>query len=356
MKRHGNLWKDITKYSNIQLAHKLAKRGKGFYSEVKMVDRNQKRLLKKLQKSLLDKTFSTSAYTTFKVYRPKEREIFKLPYYPDRIVQHALLNVIAPIWVSIFIYDVYSAIPDKGIHRAIDRLKWFLKDKKNTQYCLQFDIAKFYPSVAHKVLKELIRRKIKCSNTLWLLDNIIDSPPGDKGIPIGNYTSQYFANIYLNWFDHFLKQKLRLKHYIRYADDGIILSSSKAKLHSILNKISSHLKSLKLELNPKTQIYPVDKRGIDFLGYRTFRDYILLRKKSVKKLKSKIRLIKSNHRKLSSQHIVSSIMSYVGWIQHCDGYNLLKKFIFEDETLMKLLDKSSSQLGFENPLRRKYAI
>lgn len=357
MKRHGNLFERIIKYENIQLAHKLAKRGKAHYSDVRMVESNPDKYLKQIQQSLVEKTFKTSDYENFKVLVPKEREISKLPYYPDRIVQHAIMNVLRPIWDPIFIYDVYSAIPGKGIHRAILRLKNFLKDEEYTRYCLQFDISKFYPSVDHDILLELIKRKIKCRDTLWLLNDIAYSPPSGKGIPIGNFTSQYFANIYLNWFDHYLKEKLRILYYIRYADDGILLASDKRKLQDIQEAIECYLSNhLKLGLNPKTQIYPVDKRGIDFLGYRTFRNYTLLRKESVRRFKRKLKIIKKHWARTSPQHTISSIMSHVGWLKHCNGYNLIRTFILEDANMMEIMDESANQLNIENPLRKQYSM
>ena len=357
MKRHSNLFESIIKYENIQFAHKQAKRGKPHYSGVRMVESNPDKYLKQIQKSLIEKTFSTSDYKIFKVSVPKEREIAKLPYYPDRIVQHAIMNILRPIWDPIFIYDVYSAIPRKGIHRAITSLKDFLKDEENTKYCLQFDISKFYPSVDHDILLELIKRKIKCRDTLWLLSDIIYSLPNNKGIPIGNFTSQYFANIYLNWFDHYLKENLRIPYYIRYSDDGIILANDKQRLQGIQEAIECYLaNNLKLSLNLKTQIYPIDKRGIDFLGYRTFRNYSLLRKESARRFKRKLKTIKKKWNRIPPKHIVSSVMSYAGWIKHCNGYNLIRTHVLEDCQVMEIMDKSSNLLDIENPLRKQYSM
>src|SRR6056297_1327883 len=357
MKRHGDLWEDIVDFENIKLAHKNAKRGKGDYRGVRKVESNREYWLKKVQEMLVNKDFATSDYYVFKVYEPKEREIFKLPYYPDRIVHHAILNVLKPIWNKIFIYDVYSSIEGKGIHKAVDRLSKFLRNEQATQYCLQFDISKFYPSVDHKIMLERLKHKVKDPDLLWLLEDIEQSPNGDKGIPIGNYTSQYFANIYLNKFDHWIKHDLGIDYYGRYADDGVILSGSKKKLHAIKDAISRYLQSnLKLSLNPKTQVFPVDDRGIDFLGYRTFRNYRLLRKRSAKKFKRKLRTIKNYFWKIPAHHIVSSIMSFVGWIQHCDGYNLIRSYILEDEDLISLMDQASDKMGIENPIRDKYEV
>lgn len=357
MKRHGNLFEKIVNLGNLRLAHKKARRGKGDYEEVQEFEKDKEARLVELQQMLKNRTFTTSSYQNFLVYEPKTRVISKLPYFPDRIVQHAIMNIIQPIWDKIFIYDVYSAIPGKGIHRAIKRLRKFLRNKEETRYCLQFDIKKFYPSVNHDILMGLIKRKIKCPGALRLLDDIVHSPKGNKGIPIGNYTSQYFANICLNWFDHWLKQTLQTKRYLRYADDGVVLGPTKKKLHAIRKAIEIYLaKNLKLSLNSKTQVYPVDDRGIDFLGYRTFRDYVLLRKRSVKKFKRKLKLIKKHWEELPSQHIISSIMSFVGWVKHCDGYNLLKSHLLTDGRLVKIMDRSAQVLGISNPLRDKYEV
>lgn len=353
MKRHGKLFKDIVKLENIYKAHKNAKKGKSHYKEVQMVEDDLAKYLTDIKFDLENGLFSTSDYVVFKIHEPKEREIFKLPYFPDRIVHHAIMNILQPIWDEIFIYDVYSAIPGKGIHSAMDRLDEFLKDKKGTKYCLQFDISKFYPSVNHDILMKLIQKKIKCSKTLGVIEDIVRSPHGSRGIPIGNYTSQYFANIYLNWFDHFIKQELGMNYYIRYADDGIIFSDSKEELHDVWSKMGEYLnKKLKLELNPKTQIFPVDSdRGIDFLGYRTFRSYRLLRKRSAKKFKRKIKKIKRRYIVMEDQHIISSIMSYVGWIKHCDGFNLLQEYIYKDEKLRSIIKQASERMDINNPLK-----
>ena len=356
MKRHGNLYGQITTYGNLLLAHLNARRGKTGTREVQVVDKDPKRYLRQIQALLLSKCFTTSPYEHFLIHEPKKREISKLPYFPDRIVQHAVMNVIGPLWDRVFIPDVYSAIPGRGIHAGLKRLKGFLRNQRDTRYCLQFDIAKFYPSVDHDILMNLIERKIKCPDTLWLLENIVRSPETGKGIPIGNYLSQYFANIYLDRFDHWLKETLKTKYYIRYADDGVILDASKIQLNALHKAIARYFaKNLHLSLNPKTQIYPVGVRGIDFLGYRTFRDYTLLRKRSVRAFKSKIATIKKHWPDLPPQHVVSTIMARVGWIRHCNGHNLTQKYLLNDREVMIITDEASASLGFENPLM-KYAI
>lgn len=337
------------------MAHHNARRGKSHYTAVQQIDADEETYLQKLQKSLIDKTFTTSEYQTRVIHEPKRRLIYILPYYPDRIVQHAVMNVLRPIWDKVFIHDTYAGIQGKGIHAAIYRLDGFLRDKENTRYCLQFDIKSYYPSVDHRILMALIRRKIKCSDTLWLLRDVVQSIEGDKGIPIGNYLSQYFANIYLSRFDHWLKEDKQCKYYIRYNDDGVILHSNKDSLHDLWADIGGYLETeLRLKLNPKTQIYPVNKRGIDFLGYRTFRGYRLLRKRSATKFKRKTQEITEFHNEMDPQHIVSSIMSYVGWLQHGNCYNLLSKYVLHNARLMGIIEGACDELGFGNPLRDKY--
>jgi len=355
MKRYGDLYKWITHPVNLFIAHTRARRGKAHYAEVQAVDEGLCLHLAQLQRMLIDRTFTTSRYKIKQVHEPKERTIYVLPYYPDRIVHHAVMQITQPIWDRVFIYDVYSAIPGRGIHRAIRRLDQFLEDERNTRYCLQFDIRKFYPSVRHDTLLDLIRRKIKCEDTLWLLENIVHSPGGDRNIPIGNYLSQYFANIYLNWFDHWLKEDKHVMYYIRYGDDGVILDYNKQFLHELLEEIREYLwDKLGLALNPKTQIYPVDARGIDFLGYRTYRDFRLLRTRSARRFKAKMRAIREGHDRMGAHHVVSAVMSYVGWLQHGDCYNLLREHVLGDAEMMAVLDEACGQLEIANPLLKKY--
>lgn len=343
----------IVDAANIELAHHNARKGKRHYRAVQMVDRDLDKYLGKIREMLVNQTFTTSQYRYKTIYDSgKIRDISRLPYYPDRIVQHAVMNVIQPLWDKVFIYDCYSAVPGKGIHLGLRRLRSFLRDKENTLYCLKFDIRKYYPSINHNILLEQLTRKIKCPDTLWLLEDVIRSPGGDTGIPIGNYLSQYFANIYLNWFDHWLKEDQRCRYYLRYCDDGVILDASKPRLRTLLKEITDYLTELKLKLNPKTQIFPVDTRGVDFLGYRSFRNYTLLRRYSAKRLKHKVKNLEKHVGELEPQSVVSSVMSYIGWIKHCDGHHFLSRYITRNQAVMKAMDKASISLNIRNPLWR----
>jgi len=352
MKRAGDLFTKIVDYDNLCLAHLNARKGKRHYVAVKEVDGDIGFYIRELQSMLLSKRFTTSKYKIFKIYKPKERTIYKLPYFSDRIVHHAAMQILQPIWDNTFIYDSYAATPGKGIHAGYYRLRDFLRDKENTKYCLKMDIQKFYPSINHTILLNEVRRKIKCKDTLWLLENVIRSVDGNKGVPIGNYLSQYLSNLYLNRFDHWIKEKLKCKYYIRYCDDSVILHKDKAFLKDRLDDIDEYLWfNLKLTLNRKTQIFPVESRGIDFLGYRTYPKYSLLRKSSARNFKQKIKHIENDWKKLRPTHVLSSIMSYMGWLMHCNSHNLLKRHILDNQPVLKIFSRAAHRIGLKrNPM------
>lgn len=331
MKRYGNLYEKVYDMDNLKKAHQKAKVGKGWYKEVKMVDENPDYYLEKLQKMLMDKTYQTSEYETFiKLDSGKEREIFKLPYFPDRICQWAIMLVIEPFLIKHFTADTYSAIPGRGTHLCLSRMKEAIKkDPQGTRYCLKLDVSKYYPSINHDILKQKYRRKFKDPDLLWLLDEIIDSTEGNKGIPIGNYLSQYSGNFYLSQFDHWIKEVKQVKYYYRYMDDIVILGDNKADLHKIHSEISVFLKKeLDLKVKDNWQVFPTFVRGVDFIGYRTFEDFVLLRKSIAKEYKRKMTRIlrKVETGQLMSEHDWASFNSYKGWLKHCDSYRLYQKY------------------------------
>ncbi|ASK32697.1 reverse transcriptase [Chryseobacterium sp. T16E-39] len=315
MKRAGSLFQKITSLENLILADGKAQKGKSKQYGVIAHNKNKERNIASLNDILISKTYKTSNYSVFKVYEPKEREVYKLPYFPDRICHHAIMNILEPIFLNVFTADSYSCIKGKGIHAASFNLRKALKNEEETTFCLKLDIKKFYPNVDHDILKSLLRRKFKDQDLLWLLDEIIDSSPG---LPIGNYLSQYFANFYLTYFDHWIKERLKAKYYFRYADDIVILNRDKEVLHRILYLIKSYFEiNLKLQVKENWQVFPVKVRGIDFVGYKHFHSHTLLRK-SIKKRFA--RMLKTNPKS-------ESIASYKGWTKHCNSKNLLKKLI-----------------------------
>lgn len=317
MKRINNLYERIYSIENLQMADTIARKGKAKQPGVIAHDNNREANIQQLHEMLKNKTYQTSAYTTFTIHEPKERIIFRLPYFPDRILHHAVMNVLEPLFVSTFTADTYSCIKGKGIHAAAKALKRALNDVENTRYCLKLDVKKFYPNVDHDTLKKLLRRKIKDNDLLWLLDEIIDST---SGLPIGNYLSQYFANFYLTYFDHWMKEEKRVRYYFRYADDLVILAGNKPYLHQLLADIRAYLQdNLKLTVKGNHQVFPVEKRGIDFVGYVFYHTHTLLRKG-----------IKQNFaRMLKKNSNAKSIASYKGWAKHCNSKNLMKKLLHE---------------------------
>lgn len=325
MKRLGNVYHKIWDIENLRLAHINARKGKSHYKEVKMVNENVDYYLYKIQEQLKNKTYKTSKYVHSIINdKGKERVISKLPYYPDRIVHWAIMLQIENTFIKNFIEDTYASLPNRGTHKVIKKIDRALKDKEKTKYTLKLDIKKFFPNIDKEILKSLLRKKFKDKDLLWLLDEIIDS--SEKGLPIGNYISQYLSNFYLSYFDHWVKENLRIKHYYRYMDDIIILESDKFTLRLYKLHIDHYLKTkLKLKIKPNWQIFPTFVRGIDFLGYRLFGDYILLRKKISNSIKKKINRIKKDGVKTND---LNSIMSYMGWLEHCNAFNFSKKYMF----------------------------
>jgi len=349
MKRYGNLYEQVYDIENIRLAHKNARRGKRHYSEVKMIDANPDKYFNQIYKMLKEKTFKNSKYTVInrKTDNGKVREIYKLPYFPDRIIHHCIMQIIEPIWFKTMIRDTYSAIKGKGLHDGVKRIKKALLDKENTQYCLKFDVKKYYPSIDNDILKTIIRKKIKDKNLLWLLDEIINST---KGIPIGNYLSQYFGNLYLSGYDHWMKEIQKCKYYFRYCDDIVILLKSKQELHKLIKETKKYYDSnLNLKIKENWQIFPVSTRGIDFLGYRFFHDYTLLRNSIKIKFIKKIKRIESNWQRMTHSQIVNCIMSYWGWMKHANCKNLLNKYV--DDNIFWIVKCACKKEGIDNPLQ-----
>lgn len=350
MKRYGNLYEQICSIDNLRKAHQNARKGKGWYEEVKAVDADTEGYLNRLQEMLVNHTYKTSAYEKFiKRENGKEREIFKLPYFPDRICQWAILQVIEPYLLRNFTKNTYSAIPNRGIHAALHDVKEAMqKDVPNCQYCLKLDVRKYYPSINHDILKAKFRRLFKDAELLWLLDEIIDSIctakiedmrdiwlldediDSETGIPIGNYLSQYCGNFYLSSFDHWLKEVKRVKYEFRYMDDIVIFGSSKEELHTLRKEIAEYFRSeLKLTIKGNWQVFPSYVRGVDFVGYRMFLNYTLLRKSSCIKFKRKMVGIreKTENGQLMNYSEWCSVNSYKGWLKHCDSYRLQQKYL-----------------------------
>lgn len=327
MKRIGNLYDKVCSLDNLRLAYEKARKGKSAQYGVRLFEKDVDGNINRIHSELAQGTYRTSPYSVFKIYEPKEREISRLPFC-DRVVHHAIMNVMEPIWTNIFIRHTYSCIKGRGIHDVLKHLKRDLKDIENTRYCLKIDIRKFYPSIDHGILKSIIRKKIKDYRLLKLLDEIIESAPG---VPIGNYLSQFFANLYLSYFDHWLKEVHRVKYYYRYADDIVVLSGNKPYLHGLLVEINHYLVTiLNLHLKDNYQVFPVAARGIDFVGYKFYHTHIHMRKSIKKRLCKKASRL--NKKDLTEKEYRMQIAPWLGWAKHCDSRHLLKT-VLRDEAV-----------------------
>lgn len=322
MKRHGNLWKRITSVETLKNAHTIAKRGKGHYASVKEVEKDVEGHLLRLRDALLNKTFTTGQYVVEdRMEGGKMRRIYKLPYYPDRIVQHALMSVVGPIFRRSLIRDTFQSLPHRGTSDARRRVQKMMKSDPQA-YALKMDIRKYYPNVDNGKLKEVIRRKIKCSDTLWLMDNIINSM---EGLPIGNLTSQYFGNIFLYPFDWWVKQELGAKHYYRYCDDLVIFSDDKVTLRKWQKDIESYLNDLGLDLKPDWQIVDIAKQGVDFVGYVFKKDSTRLRPSIAKRFKA--HAAKGAKKENLPEDTIKGLVAYKGWIMRCNAKRLWRAHV-----------------------------
>lgn len=321
MKRFGNLYERVCSLDNLREAFYCASIGKRNREDVLEYAISLDDNLLELQHELLTFTYRTSEYHVFTLYEPKERLIFKLPF-RDRVVHWAIMLVIEPIWTKNFTRDTYACVKGRGIHPLLHKLRADLEaDPVGTSYCLKMDVRKFYPTIDHAILKDVVRKKIKDPKLLWLLDEIIDST--ETGVPIGNYLSQFFANLYLSEMDHILKEEYGVNYYYRYADDIVLLADTKDKLHGWLIAINHYLnESRKLSLKGNFQVYPVESRGIDFVGYVSYHTHALARKKNKKGLCRKVASLRK--RNIPDDEIRLRVASEIGFMSHCDSNNLLK--------------------------------
>lgn len=326
MKRYGNLFEKLCSFKNLLIAVKKAQKGKRFKDSTAEFNLNLERELLKLQGELQDKTYHIGRYKQFYIYDPKQRLISALPY-RDRVVQHALYNIIEPIFDKSFIYDSYACRKNKGSLKAVIRFTQFCRKNK---YVLKCDVKSYFASINHEVLLKLILKKIKDPEVLWLIGLIINSTPS-PGIPIGNLASQIFANLYLNELDHYLKEKIECRFYIRYMDDLVIFDNDKHKLRQIKKVIREYLGMLKLEMHEnKSQIYPA-RKGVNFLGYKIYPSHRLVLSQNIIRLKRRIKRYFDflGEGLIVSDKIICSMQSWLGYATHADSYNLRRRLLRE---------------------------
>ena len=304
MKTHKNVYQKLCSSENIYLAYLKARKGKSKKLSIIEFDKDLEKNLELLRKELIEMTYKPKSLKKFIVRDPKTRTIHASAF-RDRIIHHAIVNILEPIFEKIFIHDSFAIRKNKGTHPAIKRFDYFKRKVsqnglllKATQsdggaynsnsiqgYCLKADIKHYFDNVDHEILISIIKKKIQDGKFMWLIRIILnnfESKIKGKGMPLGNYTSQFFANVYLNELDQFVKNKLKAKYYIRYVDDFIILHRSKKRLEYFKKEIVEYLKTLKLNIHPdKSQIIPL-KNGVTFLGYRIFYHHKLLRKRNIR--------------------------------------------------------------------------
>lgn len=324
-------------YSNlISIEHLLQaweefKVGKRNKSDVQLFERNLENNLFSLQRALKEKTYQHASYTAFNIYDPKFRHIHKA-IVRDRIVHHGVVSLIEPLFDKTFIYDSYSCRDNKGTHKAVTRLAIFIRkvSKNYTRNCfvLKLDIKKFFASVDQAILFECIKKRVDDQNLLCLIKNILGSFSNDTGIPIGNLTSQIFANVYLNELDQFVKHNLKEKYYIRYCDDFTIVSPTREYLENLIPQIETFLnEKLKLSLHEGKIIIKKYTQGVDFLGYVILPHVVLLRTKTrrriFKKLREKIDNLQTGI--VSEESFNQSLQSYLGYLGHANSFKLTQK-------------------------------
>jgi len=323
MKRHGNLWPELIDFDNLLLAARNAQRGKRYRDNVLAFNAHLARNLTQLQTELDTRTYVPGGYRTFEIRDPKPRQISAAPY-RDRVVHHALCNVIQWRIERSFIHHTYANRLGYGTHRA---LKHFTQLARGHRYILQCDIRKYFPSIDRTLLKAKLRRHLKCEQTLWLADTIIDASAGDRGLPIGNLTSQFFANLYLSSLDHLIKDRLKVRAYLRYVDDFALFANDRDRLLEDRDAIAVHLATLNLQLHPiKTQLFET-RHGANFVGFRVLSDRIRVRTDNLQRSRHRLRQLQHDYRlgRVTLPAIAQRLQSWEAHLKHGDTHRLRQR-------------------------------
>ncbi len=346
MKTYADLYPRLCSFENLYHAYRAARKGKRGHPSAAAFEREQERELLQLQRELLAETYRPGPYHSFYIHEPKRRLISAAPF-RDRVVHHALINVIEPIWERRFIFDSYANRVGKGTHRALDRCQQFAR---RYPYALQCDLKQFFPSIDHRLLRATLARPITDESALRLCDKIIASGvgvlseeyamvwfPGDdlfaferpRGLPIGNLTSQFWANVYLNPFDHFVKRELKCPAYLRYVDDFVLFSDDKAQLADWRAALIENLAGLRLGLHAnRAQAFPV-RAGLPFLGFQVYPDRRRLkRRKGVafqRRFRQWVQRLARGELELAQLH--ASVQGWVNHVRYGDTYGLRRALL-----------------------------
>ncbi|MDP3974112.1 MAG: reverse transcriptase domain-containing protein [Candidatus Daviesbacteria bacterium] len=325
------LYSQLISIEHLLQAWEEFKVGKRNKSDVQNFERNLENSLFSLHRDLKERVYQHASYTAFNIYDPKFRHIHKARV-RDRIVHHAVVSLIEPLFDKTFIYDSYSCRDNKGSHKAVTRLAIFIRkiSKNYTGNCfvLKLDVKKFFANVNQTILFDCIKKRVEDPDLLCLIKNILGSFSNNTGIPIGNLTSQIFANIYLNELDQFVKHVLKEKYYIRYCDDFTIVSPTKRHLENLIPQIETFLnEKLRLSLHEGKIVIRKYTQGVDFLGYIIMPHVILPRTKTrrrvFKKLREKINNLQTGI--VSEGSFNQSLQSYLGYLGHANSYKLTQK-------------------------------
>ena len=354
-----SLYERIYDTKNLEESYKRTQSGNRKYrKEAIYFAMSKERKLRDLKKELKDKTYRPGSYIEFYVFEPKKR-LVHAPHIRDKIVQFSIHTVLQGIYRSVFIKDSYACLEEKGTHEAVHRIQHYMRLaqwKYEEPYIVKIDVRKFFYSINRDILKTIYRKKIPESEQdfLRILDMIVDSSPeGERGLPLGNVTSQDFANIYLNEVDQFCKRYLGLKWYVRYMDDICIIVKDRETARNVLAKIRTYVKDhLDLELNEKTHIYPL-AQGINTLGFRIHTTHLEVRNSSKAAMKRRIKKIdeKVQSGRLTKKQAQQSVNAWLGHARHSNSYNLAKK-IFEKYDYIQIEDKDW-KFGDISPKKRK---
>ena len=355
----STLFDYIVSEENVEAAYRKCMLGSGKYRPDAMIfERNQTANISSVVKSLIEGTYEPDNYIQFSVYEPKERTVYA-PQFTDKLVQMMVHLSIKDIYQRAFINDSYACIEGGGTHRAAKRIRHYLA-KARWQYgerahIIKLDIRKYFHTIDRTVLKRILRKKLKCRRTLWLLDTIIDSSPGELGLPLGNVTSHILANIYLNELDQWVKRRLRAKYYVRYMDDACLVVPDKAAASLVMEAIKEYLRRhLQLEANPdKTKLFPL-AQGVNMVGYKIWPTHMLLRNDSKKRIKRKLKAMPGLYRegKMTKEKAEQMVNSWLGHAQHANSYSFIQKILRKHNNFLSLRKTGVITVNFERAVSK----
>ncbi len=340
MKSYNNLWDTFVSKENFEIAYKKSIRRKSRQAQVIEFKKNRDENLENVRQMVINGNFHTSKYIEKIIYEPKKRTIYKLPYSPDRIVQHAIMNVLEPIFTNLMIQNTYSCINDRGPIKASIKCSEYVRKYK---YCLKCDIRKFYPSINQKILSDKLHRIIKDKRFMTVVDDVIFSFEGGYNLPIGNYMSQWCGNYFLSFLDNYVLHVLKPEGYERYCDDFLLFSNDKKFLNRCKKEIAAFLKDYELTYS-KADVFST-KQGVDYCGYRHFKKYVLIRKSTSKRIKRRFGRInnKIENNKVRIDRCMGQVAGANGVMKHACSYNYRRAIKYHEtrEALIKIKNEEN---------------